>query len=301
VSIRAELLRLGLRAFKRGGAAPDIARIRRNMNRFRHVTPYPPKSTQVTALDAGGVPAVRVATPRSRKDCHVLYLHGGAYSYGSPQLYRDFIWRIADVTAARVLCIDYRLAPEHPFPAAVDDAQAAYRWLLSNGADPRRIALIGDSAGGGLTFGALLRLRDENLPLPAASVGLSPWTDLALTGETLKRHAKADPMLNAAQAGAFANFYLGGADPKHPHASPLYGDLRGLPPALIHVGSDEILRDDAERMAQRLRNAGSRAELEIWPRMPHVWHLYARILPEGRQAVARVGDFVRQAFGTSGA
>jgi epsilon-lactone hydrolase len=297
MTIRAELLRLGLRAFKRSGAAPiDIAKIRRGVDFFKHVTPRPPRSTRVTALDAGGVPAVRVATPRSRQDCLVLYLHGGAYVSGSPQLYRDFLWRIADATAACVLCIDYRLAPEHRFPAAVDDALAAYRWLLSNGADPRRVALIGDSAGGGLVFGTLLRLRDEGLPLPAAGIGLSPWTDLALTGETLKRHAKADPILNAAQAGFFADHYLGDADPRHPHASPLYGDLRGMPPALIQVGSDEILRDDAERMAQRLRDAGCRAELEVWPRMPHVWHFFARILPEGRQAVARVGEFVRATF-----
>jgi monoterpene epsilon-lactone hydrolase len=296
MSIRAEVLRLALRAFKRGGSDPDIAKIRRNMDFFKHLTPNPPKATKVTALSADGMAAMRIETPQSREDCHVLYLHGGAYVYGSPSLYRDFTWRIADATAARVLCIDYRLAPEHPFPAAVDDAVAAYRWLLADGADPRRIAIIGDSAGGGLTFGTLLRLRDEGLPMPAAAAGLSPWTDLALTGDTLKSNAKAEPMLHAAQAEAFANLYLGGADPKHPHASPLYGDHRGLPPSLLQVGSDEILRADAERMATRLRQAGCVAELEVWPRMPHVWHLFARILPEGRQAVARVGDFVRGAF-----
>lgn len=300
MSLRAEVLRLALRAFKGGtgprAAQPDIARIRRKLDFFKHVTPQPPKTTTVTALSAAGTAAMRIETPRSRRDCHVLYLHGGAYVYGSPSLYRDFTWRIADATAARVLCIAYRLAPEHPFPAAVDDAVAAYRWLLADGADPRHIAIMGDSAGGGLTFGTLLRLRDEGLPMPAAAAGLSPWTDLALTGDTLKSNAKAEPMLSVAQVGVFANLYLGGVDPKHPHASPLYGDHRGLPPSLLQVGSDEILRADAERMTESLRQAGCVAELEVWPRMPHVWHLYARILPEGQQAVTRVGDFVRGAF-----
>jgi monoterpene epsilon-lactone hydrolase len=125
-------------------------------------------------------------------------------------------------------------------------------------------------------------------------VGLSPWTDLTLSGASMRQNAEADPMLNAAQAQYFANWYLGGADPAHPHASPLFGDHTGLPPSLIQVGDDEILRDDAERMASRLREAGSAAELEIWPRMPHVWQLYASIIPEARQALERIGRFVRQ-------
>ena len=296
MSIRAELLRLALRAAKSSGAGPDIAVIRRRMERAKRIVPRPPDTTRTTKLSAGGVPAVRVATSQSRDDWHILYLHGGAYVYGSSAHYRDFMWRIADATTARVLCIDYRLAPEHPFPAAVDDAVRAYRWLLAEGADPRRVAIMGDSAGGGLTFGTLLRLRDERVPQPAAAVGLSPWTDLTLMGESIRRNAKADPMLNAAQARAFAKHYLAGADPKNPYASPLHGDARGLPPSLIQVGSDEILRDDAERMAEKLRSAACAVELEIWPRMPHVWHLFARIVPEGRQAIERIGDFVRRAL-----
>jgi acetyl esterase/lipase len=296
MSVRAELVRLGLRTIKGSGTEADVAAGRRHMEFFLKLTPKPPKDTSVVACSAGGVRAVRVSTPRSREDYHVLYLHGGSYLYGSPQNYRDFLWRIANATAARVLCIDYRLAPEHPFPAAVDDAVEAYRWLLADGADPRRIAVMGDSAGGGLTFGMLLRLRDEGAAMPAAAAGLSPWTDLALTGESLRTNAKADPMLNAAQAPAYAKLYLGGADPEHPHASPLYGDPSGLPPSLIQVGSDEILRSDAERLAANLRQAGVMTELEVWPRMPHVWHLLVRVLPEARHAIARVGSFVRQAF-----
>jgi acetyl esterase/lipase len=300
MSIRAELLRLAMRLmFKRMDAHPDIAAIRRRLDLVKSIVPGPPKGTRAARVTAGGVPGVEVATARSRDDCHVLYLHGGAYVYGSPSHYRDFIWRIADASAARVLCIDYRLAPEHPFPAAVNDAVSAYRWLLAEGADPRRTAIMGDSAGGGLAFGMLLKLRDLGVPLPAAVVALSPWTDLALTGESLRLSGPADPMLSTAQARVFADSYLAGADPKSPYASPLYGDPAGLPPSLIQVGSDEILRDDAERMAERLRSAGCTVELEVWPRMPHVWQLFARILPEGRRALERIGEFVRPRLAAS--
>jgi len=299
MSIRAELLRLGLRGlFKGSDPDPNIAVIRQRMDTLKFFIPNPAKGTKAIRLAAGGVPAVHVATPRSRHDCCILYLHGGAYVYGSPSHYRDFIWRIAAATAASVLCIDYRLAPEYPFPAAVDDAVSAYRWLLAEGTSPRRMAIMGDSAGGGLTFGTLLKLRDERIPLPAAAVALSPWTDLALTGETFQRNARADPMLNPDQARVFADCYLAGADPRHPYASPLYGNPEGLPPSLIQVGADEILRDDAERIADRLRAAGCAVELEIWPRMPHVWQFFARFVPEGRQAIERIGDFVQERLGT---
>jgi acetyl esterase/lipase len=213
--------------------------------------------------------------------------------YGSPSLYRDFIWRVADETGAAVLCPDYRLGPDHPFPAAVDDAASAYRHLLSEGADPSRIAIMGDSAGGGLSFATLLRLRDQRTPLPAAAVAMSPWTDLTLEGESVRRNAETDPMLSVTQARTFAQWYLGGADPRMPYASPLYGDLRGLPPSLIQVGSDEILLDDSAGMARRLRAAGRNVILDVWPRMPHVWQLYARILPEAREALETIGTFVR--------
>jgi acetyl esterase/lipase len=294
MSLRAELLRLGLRLSKRRAPpVPHIPAVRRRMEEIKRFVPRPPAGTLVKRLEVGGVPAVEVARPQSLAGRHVLYLHGGAYNCGAPVHYRDFIWRIAAAAAAHVTCIDYRLAPEHPFPAAVDDAVAAWRGLLAAGADPRRSALMGDSAGGGLVFAALLRLRDEGAPLPAAAVTLSPWTDLALTGESFRVNAAADPMLKAEQAPILVGWYLAGADPRHPYASPLYGDPAGLPPSLIQVGSDEILRDDALRMAARLEAAGCRVRLEVWPRMPHVWPLYARVLPEGRRAIARMGEFLR--------
>lgn len=270
-----------------------IATVRRRLKRIERLVPRPPKETQTTAVDAGGVDAVRIAVRQARSDRCVLYFHGGGYAFGTAKLARDFTWRIGAAACACVIYVDYRLAPEHPFPAAVEDAATAYRWLAGR-FDPRRIAFMGESAGGGLALATLYKLRDEGLPLPGAAVAISPWTDLALTGPSLQSNAAADPMLTATHLPALANGYLAGADPRHRYASPLYGDASGLPPTLIHVGSDEILRDDAVRMADRLRAAGCEVEIEVWPRMPHAWHLYARILPEGRRAIEKIGAFLQQ-------
>jgi len=165
--------------------------------------------------------------------------------------------------------------------------------MLANRVDPTRLAIIGDSAGGGLAFALLLRLRAEGLPDPAAIVALSPWTDLALTGASLRLNARKDPMMNPQRLAQYAKCYLAGTDARTPYASPLYGDFAKAPPTLIHVGNDEVLRDDAVRMADRFRGAGGHVQLEIWPRMPHVWHLFANVMPEARQAIARIGAFLR--------
>jgi epsilon-lactone hydrolase len=290
------LVRIGVRWFIKRRRRPTVAAARRGIRAAARWIPRPPAGTEVLPVDAGGVPGELVATAASRLDRHVLFLHGGGYVTGSPALYRHFTWRIATAARARVLAIDYRLAPEHPFPAALDDALAAYRWLLAGTAEPRRTAIIGDSAGGGLALALLLRLRDDGLECPAAAVALSPWTDLALTGTSLSLNAKSDPMINVAGARLFADCYLAGADPRNPYASPLYGNPAGLPPALIHVGSDEILHDDAVRMAENLRAARCQVQIEVWPRMPHGWHLFAPVLPEARTAIARIGAFVDQVF-----
>jgi acetyl esterase/lipase len=301
MSLRAELLRLALRAgFKQDyGAEVDIARLRGRLEKFAYLTPPPPRGTVAIKLTIGGVPAVRVTTPRSRPDHHVLYLHGGAYVYGRPAHYRDFIWRIANASGATVHVLDYRLGPEHRFPAAVEDAAAAYRALLAAGVGPRRLAVMGDSAGGGLTFAALLKLRDERDPMPAAAVAMSPWADLTLTSDSSVRFDETDPMLSISPARLFSRWYLGDADPKHPYASPLFGDPTGLPPSLIQVGSDELLLDDAVHLGERMRKAGVDAEVEVWPRMPHVWQLFARVLPEGQRAVRRIGEFLREKLDTN--
>jgi acetyl esterase/lipase len=293
MSLRSELVRAGLRLFFKRRSARDLAAVRRRIAMLGRLVPRPPPGTQISHLDLDGVKAVRVATPHARDERHVLYLHGGGHVAGSPGLYRDFIWRIAAAACARVTIIDHRLAPEHPFPAALDDAVRAYRALLAEGCDPRRMALIGESAGGGLVLSTLLKLRDEGTPLPAAAVALSPWTDLALTGESLRRNAKADPMLRSDEAPLLAAYYLCGVDPRAPYASPLYGDPTGLPPTLIQVGSDEVLLDDSVRMAERMRGAGCEVELEICNRMPHAWQVWARIMPEAHAAVGRIGAFVQ--------
>lgn len=295
MSLRAEVVRLGLRfGVKRlSGPRTTVEAMRRRLALLGWLVPLPPRGTSVKRLDLDGVKAVSVATAESRSDRHVLYLHGGGHVAAKPALYRDFTWRIATATRAVVVIVDHRLAPEHPYPASLDDAVNAYRGLIAEGADPQRLAVMGESSGGGLMLGMLLRLRDEGAPLPAAAVALSPWTDLALTGHSLKLNAKADPMIRSEEAPRLACQYLAGTDPRTPYASPLYGDPAGLPPTLFQVGSDEALLDDSVRMAERMRAAGCEVELEIWPRMPHAWHVWARMMPEAHAAIERIGAFVR--------
>ena len=296
MSLRVELLRLGARLFLKLGNSADvtIAQHRELTQRLERWAPMPPADTEMVRGQLGGIAALRVATPRSRVDRHILFLHGGGYVTGSPTLYRHIIWRLASAARARIAAIDYRLAPEYPFPAALDDAVTAWHGLLDEGADSRLAVVMGDSAGGALALALALRLRDAGAPLPAALVALSPWTDLALTGASLRNNAAADPIGNAAVAASLASCYLAGADPRDPYASPLYGDPAGLPPTLLQVGSDEILLDDSVRMADRMRRAGCEVALEIWPRMPHVWHAFAPAIPEALRAIARVGEFARQ-------
>jgi epsilon-lactone hydrolase len=296
-SWRAELLRLSLKAVKNFGSRREnsIAEVRRRLKKIERIVPRAPAGNERMVLSADGIRIVQIKVRQARSDRYILHFHGGGYAFGSETLYRDFTWRVGSATQASVLYFDYALAPEHPFPAAVNDASTVYRWLLSR-VDPTRIVFLGDSAGGGLALGTACKLRDEGVPLPGAIVAISPWTDLALTGQSLRLHAHADPMMNVARFPGYADQYLAGADPRHPYASPLYGDASGLPPVLIQVGSDEVLRDDGVRMAAKLRAGGCDVAIEVWPRMPHAWHLYARILPEGRQAIARIGEFLQTKF-----
>jgi epsilon-lactone hydrolase len=293
MSLRLELARIGLRWFIKSRRRHMTFDRGQRLGAVNFLLPRPPADTKTVSVDGAGAGAQLVTTPSSLPERYILYIHGGGYVMGSPTIYRDLTWRIATAARACVLVVDYRLAPAHPFPAALEDVIAAYRWLLENGVDPRHIAVMGDSAGGGLTFSMLMKLRDDGLPLPAAAVALSPWTDLALTGESLRLNARADPMVNIKHVPVLVNCYLADGNPRNPYASPIYGNAAGLPPTLIQVGSDEVLRDDAVRMADRLRETGGDVELEIWPRTTHVWHLLAAVVPEARQAIARIGDFVQ--------
>jgi len=295
ISLRAHAVRLGLRLFvKRRYRREPIEVVRQRFKRMELLVPRPPLGTKTRNFSLNGLPARTVTVRDARPGTEVLFLHGGAYSVGSFRNYGHFTWRLGKAARARVLALDYRMAPEHPYPAALNDALAGYCWLLDQGAKPDRILLAGDSAGGGLTLALLLKLRDEGVPLPAGAVALSPWTDLATTGASLHTKADTDPMLVASEIPHHAAMYLGGADPRDPYASPLYGDPRGLPPTLIQAGGDEVLLDDGVRMAEKMQAAGCDVELQVWPRMPHVFQLLATVMPEAQAAVAEIARFARR-------
>lgn len=247
-------------------------------------------------VTAGGVEAEWVHPKEAPKERVMLYLHGGAYVMGSCNTHRALTAHIARACGMRGLLLNYRLAPEHPFPAAVEDAVAAYRWLLHNCIEARNIVIAGDSAGGGLALATLLSLRDAGDPLPAAAVCITPWTDLAGTGDSLKSRAKSDPRVTL-QSLSLGSHYVGHNDPCLPLISPLYADLRGLPPLLVQAGDDDMLLSDATRLAKRAKAAGVDVTMEVWDRMWHVFHLHAPQLPEARRAINAIGAFVRQRIG----
>lgn len=222
----------------------------------------------------------------------LLYFHGGGYCMGSIDSHRGLVAQLSRSARARVLSVDYRLGPEHPHPAAIEDAVAAWRHALERGAEPRRSALAGDSAGGGLVVATLVALREAGLPLPAAGVCISPWTDLTLSGETIRTHAERDPMVSERDLRMMAQAYLAGGDAAVASASPLFADLAALPPLLVQVGGQEILLDDARRLAERANAAGVDTTLEVWDEMFHVWHSFGAILPEGLRATERIGEYL---------
>jgi monoterpene epsilon-lactone hydrolase len=254
----------------------------------------PAAGTRVEPADADGVAAEWVVAAGVTGPRVVLCFHGGGYQTGSPASLRSLLALLSAAAQARVLSAGYRLAPEHPFPAAIEDALTAYRWLIAGGTPARQVVMSGNSSGGGLALGALVALRDAGDPLPGAAVVMSPWTDLDLTGESMRTRAASDVMLTPEGAREGADWYLAGQDPRHPYASPLYADLHGLPPMLIQAGDAEILRDDSTRFAAAAQAAGVDVTLEIWDEMPHVWHAFAGLLPEADQAVERIGAWLRE-------
>jgi acetyl esterase/lipase len=243
--------------------------------------------------DAGGIKAEWLTTSEVDGGRAILYLHGGSYVMGGISTHRELAGRIARSARARVLLIDYRLAPEHPFPAALEDSLAAYRWMLANGVNPLRLVIVGDSAGGGLTVATLVAIKEARLAMPAAAVCLSPWVDLELTGASMTTKAAVDHLVRKEELAGHAKRYLAGKDPRTPLASPLYADLAGLPPMLIQVGTAETLLDDANRLAERARSAGVNVTLDIGEDMIHVWSSFASMLEEGQHAIDRIGEFVR--------
>jgi acetyl esterase/lipase len=245
-------------------------------------------------VSANGVPGEWIIPDGTGTERVILFLHGGSYSAGSSHSHRALAANIAHAANARALTIDYRLAPEHPYPAALEDALTAYRWLIEKHVRPEQITIAGDSAGGGLTVALLLALRDLDIPMPASAVLLSPWTDLSASGESWQANAKADYVINGEKLQVSARMYLGGTDPRTPLASPLYANLGGLPRLLIQVGSEEILLSDSTHLAEHARRADVNVTLEVWEGMQHVWHFAANIVPEGREAIKRIGEFIQE-------
>ena len=253
----------------------------------------PGDDVSITGLDVAGLPGEWVVAEGARADRAVLYLHGGGYVMGSFVTHRKLAGDISRAAQARVLLVDYRLAPEDPCPAGVDDAADAYRWLLAELGDPGVLAIAGDSAGGGLTVATLLALRDAGVALPAAAVCISPWVDCALDAASIEERADRDPIVSGPDLRRFRDWYVGSASPWPVLASPGRADLTGLPPLLIHVGEAEVLLDDARLLSERAGAAGVDVALEVWPDMVHVWHVFAGRVPESTAAVERVGAFLR--------
>jgi acetyl esterase/lipase len=275
-----------------GGGKPTVEKMRAGMEK---VAERVAGDVTCEAVEAGGVKAEWITPPNAASDRVILYLHGGGYVMGSINTHRAMVARVARASQAKALALDYRLAPEHPFPAAAEDATAAYRWLLAQGYKPNKMVIAGDSAGGGLALAALISIRDANLPLPACGVPISPWTDMEGTGASMKTNASKDPMVVSSGNGGLFNMakaYVGMGDPKNPLASPLHADYKGLPPLLIQVGGTETLLDDSTRVAEKARAAGVKVDIEVWDEMPHVWHVFAKLLPEGQLAIDRIGQYV---------
>lgn len=279
-----------------GGRQPSVEQLRAGMES----TGLPAADdVTVTPVDAGGVPAEWLSAPGTTGDAVIVYFHGGGYVMGSLSTHRRYLGELARAAGARVLSVDYRLAPEHPFPAAIHDATAVVRWLVAQGSQPDKLVLAGDSAGGGLALATSLALRDLGDPNPAAAVLISPWTDMEGTGESVQSRADLDPMVAFAGLDQMAGWYIGDGDRRHPLASQIHADLSGLAPLLIMVGDWEVLLDDSVRVAERARAAGVDVTLEVWPEMFHVFPAFCGFLPEGDQGLASIGAFVRRVTATA--
>lgn len=255
-----------------------------------------PSKTEVEKITFNSISAEWIYAYDAHEDRVILYLHGGGYNICSPNTHRELAARISKESGAKVILLDYRLAPEHPFPCALDDATSAYRWLLDTGFTAENIAIAGDSAGGGLSLATAISLRDAGEPSPASIACISPWTDLEMSGNSIKTHADIDPMLNLQALKVMASNYIGECDPHSQLISPFYADLKGVSPLLIHVGSDEMLLDDSTRIAKKAKSAGVDVTIKIYDQMWHVFHFNAALMPEGKKAIEELGSFIRKHF-----
>ncbi len=277
------------------------ARMRNNLSledrrkKFERISSRLPlaRGTEIVASRSNGLFGEWLIPAKTDSDCIIMHCHGGGYIMGSMASHRSMLSWMANLCRCKVFSFDYRLAPEHPYPAGLEDAEAAYRWLLDEGFDADNIILSGDSAGGGLALAIALKLRDKNLPAPAALVLLSPWVDLTLAGVSIDSRARQDILLTPELLRIAVKLYTQDQSPEDPFISPLFADLSGLPPTLIQAGSKELLLSDAVRLAGNLQKAGTEVELQMWDNVMHVWHFVAAYLPEARQALRDVCTFMR--------
>ena len=284
---------MGRYALLASGRLDNIPLIRRGMDRIARRNPMH-ENTHVEYFRIGQIEAAWIIPDGVDRKKVAYYLHGGGYHMGSINSHKALIARIAHKTGVSAMAINYRMAPEHPFPAALHDATHAYEWLLENDFNAKDIIIAGESAGGGLTFSTMVSLRDRKMPLPKAAVCLSPWTDLAATGDSLIDCVDKDPMLDVKELRKWAKRYAGDYPTDHPLVSPLYADLSGLPPILIQVGTDEIIMDDSTRIAERAKAAGVDVSLEVWEEMSHAWQFFFAYIPEAKDAVDNVVRFMKR-------
>ncbi|HKX28454.1 MAG TPA: alpha/beta hydrolase [Blastocatellia bacterium] len=288
------IIRLVVKRHHQGSEQEVVELIRRRLGRLTVLRPAVANGVQVRPVEEGQVKGEWVEAAE-RPQLTIYYLHGGGYMACSPATHRQFCAAISRRADARVFSLDYRLAPEHRFPAAVEDAVQGYRWLLAQGEDPARIVIGGDSAGGGLTMATLLSLRDQGLPLPRAAFCFSPWTDLTASGQSLVTNNLRDSMFYGDSIRRAPVIYLGSAPATDPLASPIFGDLTNLPPLMIFASKAEVLLDDSVRLAERARQCGVEVDLRLWDDLPHAWPVMIGFkLPEARAAIMELADFIRQ-------
>ncbi|MFX1365763.1 MAG: alpha/beta hydrolase [Promethearchaeota archaeon] len=294
VSKEMEKLIIQMKQNKGDNYKPSVKGYRESFDQLAQLIKIP-KDVMCEPVDVEGISAEWISISKKQNNFVVLYFHGGGYVAGSINSHRGLCARLAQASNTRVMIIDYRLAPEYPFPAALEDCLKVYQWLTSfEGIKSKYIILAGDSAGGGLTISTLIRLRNEKLNLPKAGICLSPLTDLAISGDSVNTKAEIDPRVTKEDLLFIAKQYLRNEDPKNHYASPLYADLQGLPPLLIQVGTSEILFDDSIRFADRAKSAGIEVSLEIWDDMFHNFQLYAYSVPEGQEAINKIGMFIQR-------
>jgi len=273
----------------------DVVGARRNVKFLENIIAMVPSAANFNEVDSAPIAGewVDIADVVSKRT--LLYIHGGSFMLERSDVHNALIANICKETSAEAFVVDYRLAPENPFPAGLEDVKAAYLWLLARKIDPSSLAIVADSAGGGLALAALVALRDEGVAMPAAMVLLGPWVDMTLSGNSILSNLENDPMVSSLEGLNIAvRLYLQGHSPTDTLASPLFADLSDLPPTLIHVGAPEILRDDSTRLAARMKEAGVDVWCDVYQRMPHVWHRLGALIPETRRSIGEIGDFINE-------